>query len=149
MDGTSRGSRSKGGVESRPGEAIEHFEAAFAQFCHVCPLPGLALAHEAAGDRDLAIEAHRRYVGPPYSDRFLPYTYRQGQILGPEYERLGRPYDEAGDAENAARYYAAFVELWTDAGCGAPAPGGLGSGPSGRDPGGARVRMGHGSEVAR
>ena len=29
--------------------------------------------------------------------------------------RLGQLYDEAADLENAARYYAMFVELWSDA----------------------------------
>ena len=35
--------------------------------------------------------------------------------LGPSLERLGQLYDEQGDLENAALYYARFVELWADA----------------------------------
>jgi hypothetical protein len=31
------------------------------------------------------------------------------------FERLGQLYDEAGDLENAALYYARFVELWAGA----------------------------------
>ncbi|MCL7971574.1 MAG: hypothetical protein M8866_05680, partial [marine benthic group bacterium] len=31
------------------------------------------------------------------------------------FERLGQLYDELGDMENAALYYARFVELWADA----------------------------------
>ncbi len=31
------------------------------------------------------------------------------------FERLGQLYDEQGDLENAALYYARFVELWADA----------------------------------
>ena len=30
-------------------------------------------------------------------------------------ERLGQLYDEQGDLENAAKYYAQFVELWAEA----------------------------------
>ena len=30
-------------------------------------------------------------------------------------ERLGQLYDELGDMENAALYYARLVELWADA----------------------------------
>jgi tetratricopeptide (TPR) repeat protein len=102
-------------AEGRPDEAIERFQGTFAQFCSICPLPGLALAYEAAGQPDSAVAAHRRYVETPFSDRFLPYTYRQGQLLGPEYERLAELYDEQGDLENAVRFYAAFVDLWEGA----------------------------------
>jgi hypothetical protein len=31
------------------------------------------------------------------------------------FERLGQLYDGLGDMENAALYYARFVELWADA----------------------------------
>ena len=102
-------------AEGRPEEAIEHFEGTFEQACHVCPLPGLALAYEAAGRIDAALDAHRRYAETPYSDRFLPYSYRQGQLLGPTYERLGELYDEQGDLDSAAHFYAAFVDLWAEA----------------------------------
>jgi hypothetical protein len=34
---------------------------------------------------------------------------------GSLFERLGQLYDEQGDLENAAVYYARFVELWEDA----------------------------------
>lgn len=102
-------------AEGRAEEAIEHLEASFERFCHICPLPGLALAYEASGQIEAALDAHRRYAETPYSDRFLPYTYRQGQLLGPTYERLGELYEGQGDLENAARFYAAFVELWENA----------------------------------
>jgi len=101
--------------EGRPVEALELFRRAEGGFCHICPLPGLALAYEAAGQPDSAVAVHRRYVETPYSDRFLPYTYPLGQALGPTYERLGQLYDELGDAENAALYYAKLTELWAEA----------------------------------
>ena len=34
---------------------------------------------------------------------------------GPTFERLGQLYDETGDLDSAALYYARFVELWADA----------------------------------
>ena len=37
------------------------------------------------------------------------------ELRGPTLERVGQLYDEAGDLENAAVYYARFVELWADA----------------------------------
>ncbi len=36
-------------------------------------------------------------------------------FLGPTYEHLGQLYDEQGDWEKAAEYYARFVELWREA----------------------------------
>jgi len=102
-------------AEGRPDEAIESFRRASGGFCHICPLSGMALAYESAGQPDSAAAVHRRYVETPYSDRFLPYTYPLGQALGPTYERLAELYDQLGDGVNAARFYAAFVELWADA----------------------------------
>ncbi len=37
------------------------------------------------------------------------------ELRGPSLERVGQLYDEAGDLENAAVYYARFVELWANA----------------------------------
>ncbi|HSM35233.1 MAG TPA: tetratricopeptide repeat protein [Longimicrobiales bacterium] len=102
-------------AEGRPGEAIESFGRAFEDFCHICPLPGLALAYEATGQADSAITAYTRYVETPYSDRFLPYSYPLGQALAPTHERLAELLDEAGERDEAARHYARFVELWENA----------------------------------
>lgn len=101
--------------EGRPEEAIDLFGRAFRDFCHICPLPGLARAYEAAGQPDSAIAALTRYVETPYSDRFLPYTYPLGQALAPSHERLAELLDEAGSLDAAARHYARFIELWADA----------------------------------
>ncbi len=35
--------------------------------------------------------------------------------LGPALERLAQLYDERGDPDSAANYYARFVELWSEA----------------------------------
>lgn len=102
-------------AEGRPEAAIERFRRAFEDACHICPLPGLARAYEALGQRDSAMVAFARYVETPYSDRFLPYTYPLGQALAPTHERLGELHDQAGNLDEAARHYARFVELWANA----------------------------------
>jgi tetratricopeptide (TPR) repeat protein len=102
-------------AEGRPEAAIEHFGGAFEDACHICPLPGLARAYEAAGQQDSAINAYTRYVETPYSDRFLPYSYPLGQALAPTHERLAELHDAAGHPDEAARHYARFIELWAEA----------------------------------
>lgn len=102
-------------AEGRPEAAIESFQRARQDFCHICPLLGLARAYEVAGQPDSAIAALTRYVETPYSDRFLPYSYALGQALAPAHERLAELEDEAGNLDDAARHYARFVELWSDA----------------------------------
>ncbi len=102
-------------AEGRVEEAIAGFRRADAGSCTICALPGLALAYERAGAADSAIAVHRRYVETPFSDRFYPYTYALGPLLGPTHERLGQLYEEAGELESAATHYARFVELWADA----------------------------------
>jgi tetratricopeptide (TPR) repeat protein len=102
-------------AEGRYQQAITAFRRADRGFCSICALSGLALAHEGAGERDSAIVVYRRYAETPFTDRFTSYTYARGPELGPVYERLGQLYDEAGDADNAALYYARFVELWAEA----------------------------------
>jgi tetratricopeptide (TPR) repeat protein len=102
-------------AEGRPEAAIESFNLAFEDFCHICPLPGLGLAYEALGQRDSTIAAFTRYVETPFSDRFLVYSYPLGQALAPTHERLGELHDEAGNQNAAAQHYARFVELWAGA----------------------------------
>ena len=102
-------------AEGRPEAAIERFNLAFQDSCHICPLPGLALAYEALGERDSTIAAFTRYVETPYADRFLVYSYPLGQALAPAHERLGELHDEAGNLNAAAQHYARFVELWAGA----------------------------------
>lgn len=101
--------------EGRPDTAIELFGRAVEDFCHICPLPGLSRAYEAAGRPDSAIVALTRYIETPYSDRFLPYTYPLGQALAPAHERLAELEDGAGNLDEAAKHYARFIELWSNA----------------------------------
>jgi len=92
-------------------EAIEATRAAMAEANDDLGGMVLGMQFEAAGMPDSAIAAYETYVENDepiriYWDRlFLPRSL----------ERLGRLYDEKGDLENAAVYYARFVELWEDA----------------------------------
>jgi tetratricopeptide (TPR) repeat protein len=60
---------------------------------------------------DSAIALYERYVQMPVAYRIFGDRYD----LGPTYESLGQLYDEQGDWEKAAEYYARFVELWQEA----------------------------------
>ena len=95
----------------RDEEAVAQFRRSDFGQCAHCALPGLADVYERAGERDSAIAVRERYLaitsfGRPFWD---------DSVLGPALERLGQLYDEAGDREKAAEYYARFVELWASA----------------------------------
>ena len=80
----------------------------------VCPVCGYLFAGEAADLAGLSREAigyYERYVGRPWWAR----TVIDGWALGTVLERLGELHDEQGDLENAAVYYAQFVDLWSEA----------------------------------
>lgn len=95
--------------------AIELFERSDQGYCLVCPFHGLARAYEASGQPDSAIVSLEEYVNSTWFLRFYGEEYGLGALLGPSLERLAQLYDEADDPENAAPYYARFVELWEDA----------------------------------
>jgi len=80
--------------------------------CRLLAYIGLARIHEARGEVDQAIEEYERYAnaGPVFVGDIPHFQYR-AEVL----ERLGQLHDERGDREDAAKYYAAFVELWKDA----------------------------------
>ncbi len=79
--------------------------------CLLCALHPIALAWDRAGVADSAIVAYETYLDTPWLFRRFWDAGRRG----PSLERLGQLYDEKGDLENAAKYYAAFVELWAEA----------------------------------
>ncbi len=78
----------------------------------MCAFPNVGRAFEVAGQQDSALVAYQAFVDTPhlFRGRGGDNWYR-----GPVLERLGQLYDEASDLENAAKYYAMFVELWADA----------------------------------
>ena len=82
-----------------------------ADACILCALPSLAEAYARSGEPDSAIAIYGRYLDTPVGFRVWGDRFNRG----PSYEALGRLYDERGDWEKAAEYYAKFVELWTDA----------------------------------
>ncbi len=63
----------------------------------------------------IAIQAvetmYESYVETPVGLRMFTDHY----MLPHAVERAAELYDQRGDAENAAKYYARFVELWADA----------------------------------
>jgi tetratricopeptide (TPR) repeat protein len=95
--------------------AVELFRRSDKGYCILCPLPGLARAYEASAQPDSAIVSLEKYVNSTWFYRFFGEDYGLGALLGPSLERLAQLYDEAGDPESAAPYYARFVELWEDA----------------------------------
>jgi tetratricopeptide (TPR) repeat protein len=98
-------------AEGNTEEALVHFRDADQPGCQVCAMPALAAAHEAAGRPDSATVYLERYLERPYFFRLA----EDGRYLGGTVERLGQLYDQQGDLENAAKYYAMFVELWAEA----------------------------------
>ena len=106
--------RARGAValaEQRFADAIDHYRRSDEGICRLCPLPGLAAAYDAAGERDSAIAVYERYVATPWL-----YRLNGDRIyLGVSYERLAALHDESGDWEKAAEYYAKLIELWGDA----------------------------------
>jgi tetratricopeptide (TPR) repeat protein len=89
-------------------EAIDHYMELrrLEPGCNTCGFYEIALAHDLAGRADSAITWYLRDLETP-------------RLNAPDrpllFERLAQLYDELGDLENAALYYARFVELWADA----------------------------------
>ena len=102
-------------AEGRFDEAIAAFRRSDRGYCSICPLTGLAAVYDRMVEADSAISVYTRYVATPFPDRYASYAYPLGPALGPALERLGQLHDERGDLDDAAKYYAQFVELWAEA----------------------------------
>jgi hypothetical protein len=63
------------------------------------------------GQQDSAIAHYEEYLVRPYHWRVFPDASFRADVL----ERLGDLYEEKGDLEQAAGWYAQLVELWQDA----------------------------------
>jgi len=63
-----------------------------------------------SGDREEAIEQYETWLG-----RRQLWRAWSDDRLAPTLERVAQLYDELGDTENAAVYYAQFVEVWANA----------------------------------
>lgn len=91
--------------------AIAHLQGRELRTCELCGYMPVALFFDRAGMADSAIVY---YEG--YANAFANYRlFWDANNLGPTLERLGQLHDETGDTENAAVYYARFVDLWEDA----------------------------------
>ncbi len=88
--------------------------------CPPCARFALGVAYEAAGRSDSAIVHYEAYL-----DGTQPYYWREPgpsrayalERLGALYEGRARPHEppSVADLERAAKYYAMFVELWSEA----------------------------------
>lgn len=89
-------------------EAVEHFLSwrELEPGCGTCGLYEIGKAYDLAGRSDSAIAYYRRDLETPAV---------QAPARPVLFERLGELYDGLGDLENAAVYYARFVDLWEDA----------------------------------
>jgi len=92
-------------------EAVETLKKREPRGCVLCRYLPTAVAFDSLGARDSAIAYYEGYVEADWDNR-LGWD---DDTLAPTLERLGQLYDEAGDAEKAALYYAQFVELWDGA----------------------------------
>jgi tetratricopeptide (TPR) repeat protein len=97
--------------EGRYEEAIATLKQRENRNCTLCRYDPVAQVYDLAGVPDSAIAYYEGYVNAPATFRL----FWDSSSLGPALERLAVLYDEAGDLENAALYYARFVELWSDA----------------------------------
>jgi tetratricopeptide (TPR) repeat protein len=98
-------------AEDRFDEAIDNMRQSDEGACSLCPISGYASAFDAAGQADSTIAYYERYVATPWLFRL----YFDSGNRAHSFERLGQLYDAKGDLENAAKYYAMFVELWAEA----------------------------------
>ncbi|MEE8446878.1 MAG: tetratricopeptide repeat protein [Gemmatimonadota bacterium] len=95
-------------AEGRHDEAVDEFRRSDVGGCVTCTLYPLALAYEASGQPDSALSVYEQLLSR--SDPFRLFSDQGGGAL--TLERLGQLYDERGDWEKAAEYYARFVKLW-------------------------------------
>ena len=94
-----------------PQSALNEFRQQPPDDCRPCAALGPARAFEAMGQADSAIVYYEEYIARPYHWRVFPDASFRADVL----ERLGTLYEEKGDLEQAAGWYAQLVELWEDA----------------------------------
>ena len=98
-------------AEGRYEETLRRMPDSDPRFCVNCALPARARAFDLAGRPDSAVAAYERYLARPAAFAF----WGEDEMRAPAHERLARLYEERGDLEDAARHYAAFLELWAEA----------------------------------
>ena len=91
--------------------AAQLYDSLERSVCTECGLFWKGFLLEANGDRPGAIAAWERYLSRGWHVRHVLDADGLGSVL----ESLGRMHDEEGNPEQAASYYAQFVDLWQDA----------------------------------
>jgi tetratricopeptide (TPR) repeat protein len=91
--------------------AVELYDSLERSNCPECGLFHKGFLLEAEGDRADAIAAWETYLSQGWHVRHVLDAFGLGSV----YESLGQMHDEEGNQEQAAIYYAQFVELWQDA----------------------------------
>jgi tetratricopeptide (TPR) repeat protein len=97
--------------EGKHAEALTLLRQREPDDCGLCGFIAPAQIFEALGQADSAIVYYEGYLET--SD--IAHAAWDNENRGPTLERLGQLYDEAGDSEKAAVYYARLVALWADA----------------------------------
>ena len=77
--------------------------------CMLCNLFDLAYAYDIGGQSDSAIAYYRKHLETSFLYRMGWDTPRALML-----RRLGELYEERGENDRAAEYYADFVALWED-----------------------------------
>jgi eukaryotic-like serine/threonine-protein kinase len=79
--------------------------------CEPCTLAILALAHDAAGHAEAAIQAYEGYVAIQDVSRIVT----DASFLARALERLGELHEARGDRDRAALHYARLLDIWEGA----------------------------------
>jgi tetratricopeptide (TPR) repeat protein len=95
----------------RPGDAVgelrRHPDRGTASWL----LADLGTAYDAAGQSDSALRVYEEFLAASWLRRFEADGWHRARILF----RLGELYEQRGDRDRAADFYAQFARLWRDA----------------------------------
>ncbi|MGH7649158.1 MAG: protein kinase domain-containing protein, partial [Gemmatimonadaceae bacterium] len=88
--------------------------------CAPCNHFPMARAFDAAGERDSAIAEYETYIALPFWSKLLggdnaQIAFGDALVLAGVHKRLGELYEAAGNRQQAAAHYAAFIALWKNA----------------------------------
>jgi tetratricopeptide (TPR) repeat protein len=94
-------------ADGRTQDAITVFrEFDTANACGTCATPWLARAFDMAGQTDSVVASFTRFVDQPSSELWYDAAH-----AAHAYERLGEIWEERGDPQKAAQYYARLLSI--------------------------------------